>query len=231
MATRPSAGSEAPVRRYATAGEFIVESLRTAILTGQLAAGAPLPLDSLAEQFGTSVIPVREALRRLEAERLVILRPHRTAQVAALSTEELNDLYRVRLVLDVQAARWAHGRLGADELHRMGELVDAMESHALAGDDLQAFAAHTEFHHLIYAAAGSPTLLEILEGLWDETERYRHAVKHYRSDAATWAAEHRLLIALYTTGTAAQTAREMRAHLTRTVEALLRARGVETHMS
>jgi DNA-binding GntR family transcriptional regulator len=223
--------SDPPVRRYATAGEFIVESLRTAILTGQLEAGAPLPLDRLAEQFGTSVIPIREALRRLEAERLVLLRPHRTAQVAALSLEELNDLYRVRLLLDVEATKMAHGRLSPEELDHMRALVDDMETHALAGDDLRAFAAHTEFHHTLYAAAGSPTLLGILEQLWDETERYRHAVKHYRSDPASWAGEHRVLIELLETGTPAQAAKEMRAHLTRTLDALLRARGLESHIS
>jgi DNA-binding GntR family transcriptional regulator len=113
----------------------------------------------------------------------------------------------------------------------MRELVDAMEEHALAGDDLRAFSAHTELHHRLYAAAGSPTLLKILEGLWDETERYRHAVKHYRSDPASWAAEHRRLIDLLETGTPAQAAREMRGHLTRTLEALLRARGAESRIS
>src|SRR3954469_9607106 len=121
-----ASGGQAP-RRHSTAGEFIVESLRTAILTGQLEAGAPLPLDRLAEQFGTSVIPIREPLRRLEAEGLVVLRPHRTAQVAELSLDELNDLYRVRLLLDVEATKMAHGQLTAEELERMRGLVDAME--------------------------------------------------------------------------------------------------------
>src|SRR4051812_40051239 len=120
------AGGPAP-RRHTTAGEFIVDSLREAILTGRLEAGAPLPLDRLAEQFGTSVIPIREALRRLEAERLVVLRPHRTAQVAELSSAELKDLYRVRLLLDPEAVRLAHGRLTAEELAHMRALADRME--------------------------------------------------------------------------------------------------------
>jgi DNA-binding GntR family transcriptional regulator len=220
--------SEAPSRRHPTAGEYIVENLRNDILTGSLGAGEPLLLDQLAERFGTSVIPIREALRVLEAERLVVLRPHRTAQVAELSLAELKDLYRVRLLLDVEAVRLAHGNFTPAELSELRELVDSMERYALEGDDLTAFAIHTNVHFRMYEAAGSPVLLAILERLWDETERYRHAVKHYRSDPASWGEEHRRLVDLLDHGTAKEAAEEMRAHLTRTLDALTKARVLET---
>jgi DNA-binding GntR family transcriptional regulator len=220
--------SEAPSRRHPTAGEYIVENLRNDILTARLAAGEPLLLDQLAERFGTSVIPIREALRVLEAERLVVLRPHRTAQVAELSLAELKDLYRVRLLLDVEAARLAHGNFTAAELAELRDLIDSMERYALDGDDLTAFAIHTNIHFRIYEAAGSPVLLEILERLWDETERYRHAVKHYRSDPASWGEEHRRLVDLLERGSPKEAADEMRAHLTRTLDALTKARVFET---
>ena len=105
-----------------------------------------------------------------------------------------------------------------------------MESNALAGDDLRAFTAHTEFHHLLYAAAGSPTLLGILEGLWDETERYRHAVKHYRSDPSHLGRRAPPPDRAPRDRHPAQAAREMRAHLTRTLDALLRARDSNPHI-
>ncbi len=211
-------------RRHSTAAEFIVENLRTDILTGRLSAGEPLLLDQLAERFGTSVIPVREALRALEAERLVVLRPHRTAQVAELSVVELKDLYRVRLLLDVEAVRWAHGKLSTDELAELRRMVDSMERAAKRADFITAFAIHTEIHLRIYEAAGSKVLLGILENLWDETERYRHAVKLVRSDIESWANEHRTLIDLLESGTADAAAREMKAQITRTLTALLAAR-------
>ncbi len=211
-------------RRHSTAAEFIVENLRSDILTGRLSAGEPLLLDQLAERFGTSVIPVREALRALEAERLVVLRAHRTAQVAALSVVELKDLYRVRLLLDVEAVRWAHGKLSADELAELRRMIDSMERTAKHGDFITAFAIHTEIHLRIYQAAGSKVLLGILENLWDETERYRHAVKLVRSDIASWANEHRHLIELLENGTADAAAHEMKAQITRTLNALLAAR-------
>lgn len=104
-----------PETRYRTALEYVVEALRADILTDKLEPGQKLPLDSLAERFGTSVIPIREALRVLEAERLVERRPHRTAIVATLSLETIQDLYRVRLILDVEAVRMAHGKLSPSE--------------------------------------------------------------------------------------------------------------------
>jgi DNA-binding GntR family transcriptional regulator len=211
-------------RRHSTVTEFIVENLRSDILTGRLGAAAPLLLDQLAERFGTSVIPVREALRALEAERLVVLRPHRTAQVADLSVVELKDLYRVRLLLDVEAVRWAHGNISAADIAELRHMIDAMERSAKRGDFLNAFSIHTQIHLRIYEAAGSRVLLAILGNLWDETERYRHAVKLVRSDIPSWADEHRRLIDLLETGSADAAAKEMKSQIERTLEALLAAR-------
>ena len=218
---------DVPSDRHQTAGEFVVERLRDDILTGRLEGGRPLVLDQLAERFGTSVIPIREALRVLESERLVVLRPHRTARVAELSLEELEDLYRVRLLVDVEAVRLAHGNLSSQELRELRALIDSMERYAVEGDDLTAFSVHASIHFRIYEAAGSPVLLGILERLWDETERYRHAVKHYRSDPRSWGDEHRRLVDRLEHGEAEGAAAEMRAHLTRTLEALTEARTVE----
>ena len=210
--------------RHSTAYEYIIENLRNDILTGRLGAGAKLPLDTLAERFGTSVIPIREALKVLAAERLVVLRPHHTAVVAELTLEELKDLYSVRLLLDVEAVRRATGHLAKAELDEIRSLIASMEHFAVSGDDLRAFEVHAEIHFRIYRAARSPAMLSILERLWDETERYRHAVKHYRSDARSWAEEHRRLADLLEFGTADEAAGEMTAHLTRTLNALLEAR-------
>jgi DNA-binding GntR family transcriptional regulator len=217
-----------PERRHATAGEFIVELLRDDILTGRLTAGEALPLEGLARRFGTSVIPIREALRVLEAERLVVLRAYRTARVAELSVAELQDLYRVRLILEPEVVRLAHPNLGREAFGEMRRMIDEMEACALSGDELAAFAVHNRIHFAIYDASGSPTLVSILSRLWDETERYRHAVKHYRSDTRSWSREHRRLVDLLERGSPDAAAEEMQAHLTRTLEALLRARSSTT---
>lgn len=218
MATR------SPDGRPATAGELITEKLRHEILTGKLEPGEKLLLDVLANRFGTSVIPIRESLRVLEAERLVELRAHRTATVAALSLEAVQDLYRVRLILETEAVRMAHGNLPPAKLAEIRTLIDRMERAADRRDSLRSFTLHNQIHFAIYEASGSPALVKILAGLWDETERYRHAVKHFRSDTHSWAEEHRHLADLLERGTAEEAAAEIKAHLTKTVQALTVAR-------
>jgi DNA-binding GntR family transcriptional regulator len=216
---------KSPGGRYATAGDYIIETLRHDILTGKLKPGEKLLLDALAQRFGTSVIPIREALRVLEAERLIDLRPHKTATVAVLSQEAVEDLYRVRLILDVEAVRMAHGKLRPDKLAEIRTLIDRMERAAERRDSLRAFALHNQIHFTIYEASGSPALVKILAGLWDDTERYRHAVKYFRSDVHTWADEHRLLVDLLEEGTVEEAAKAIHGHLSKTLAALTAARG------
>lgn len=210
-----------------TAAALITRTLRDDILAGRLRGGDPLPLDALAQRFGTSVIPIREALRVLEAERLVLLRPHHTARVSELSMDEIFDVYRVRMLIDVEAVRLAAPRLTTEDIGHLRELVDLMEKNALGGRDIEAFSLHAQVHFGIYERAGSPTLLGILEKLWDDTERYRHAVKYQRSYGQTWVEEHRRLIDLLERGNAEGAAAEMLAHIRRTYVALKGARPSE----
>jgi len=230
VAVEASSGSAAalPRRRHATAGEFIVQALRSDILTGQIHAGEPLLLDELAERFGTSVIPIREALRALEVQKLVVLRAHRTAHVAPLSLDELRDLYRVRLLLDVEAVRLAHGKFTPNDLNEIRALIDAMEERSLAGDVLGAADAHTAVHFSIYSAADSPVLLDILRRLWDEMTRYRHAIRNYRGNHRAWANEHRRLVDLLEHGDADSAAAEMVAHIERALEVLIKALALQS---
>src|SRR5688500_5876251 len=88
-----------------SAVEFIAAALRTDVLFGRLAAGDALPLDQLAKRFGTSQTPVREALRTLQAQGYVVLRPHRTPQVAELDVAEFEHHFSLLLLLQPEAVR------------------------------------------------------------------------------------------------------------------------------
>jgi len=204
--------------------ESIVEDLRGDILTGRLESGQALPLDELASRFGTSVIPIRDALRMLTAARLVVLRPHRTARVADFSLAEIEDLYRVRVLLDPEAFRLAHGNLTAEALESMRDQIEAMEKAANAGDDQEVIRLHSAIHFRAYRASGSEVLVGILEDLWDQSERYRNALRNYRGTISSWVDEHRRLADLLENGTADEARVEMQAHVTRTRDALLAAR-------
>jgi DNA-binding GntR family transcriptional regulator len=203
--------------RPMTAVAFIVNALRDDILVGRIPGGSPLLLDAIAERFGTSVIPIREALRVLDSEGLVMLRPHRTALVAQLSFPELQDIFRVRLILDTEAVRWAHGNLSAEALAGLHGLVDEMGRHASRGREKQVLDLHAQVHFGIYRASGSPVLVGLLESLWAETARYRYANKRKRDYNEAWIQEHRHLLDLLERNDSDSAALEMRAHVTRTV--------------
>ena len=159
--------------RHPTMAEAALAELRDSILSGELAPGAPLRLEELAERLGMSISPVREAVRRLESLGLAVHVPHRGARVSELALDDLRDTYEVRLVLEPLAVRKAAERFTdrdaeASRLH-LTEYGLARER----GDLLQARTAHTAFHFALYSAAGSEWLLRLIRPAWENCERYR----------------------------------------------------------
>ena len=104
----------------------VYAELREAIVDGRREAGSPLRLHELASELGVSFIPVREAIRKLEVERLVETTQNVGARVAELTVEDLNDSYRVRASLEAQALRLAFPRLSAEDIVEAREVVDSM---------------------------------------------------------------------------------------------------------
>src|SRR5229473_3541289 len=131
---------------YSTKQGLVVERLRTAIFDEELQPGARLRLRDLAVLLETSTMPVREALQVLAAEGLVTLYPHRGAQVAPLSVDELEELYMARLGLEGLAARLGAEQVQSAELERLRELVPALEQAVVDADIDRFLALDTEFH-------------------------------------------------------------------------------------
>ena len=122
--------------------EAALAELRDSILSGELAPGAPLRLEELAERLGMSISPVREAVRRLESLGLAVHIPHRGARVSELALDDLRDTYEVRLVLEPLAVRRAAGRFTAqDAATARARLADYAGAHE-RGDARAARAAH-----------------------------------------------------------------------------------------
>src|SRR5918994_6286654 len=111
--TGPSVGGD-----LTSSVELVYQRTRRAILTGDYPPGSPLRLQELAARSGVSMIPVREALRLLEAEGFVESIPNRGARVAPLSLEDMLDVYRTRIVLEVEALRQAMPNITAPMLHK-----------------------------------------------------------------------------------------------------------------
>ena len=149
-----------------TLRERVYRTLKQAILEGRFSPGETLPTRSLAEVLGTSVMPVRDALLKLNAEGGVQILPNRAARLPVLSRESIAELYEVRLNLEGLAAALAAKRITPDEL---GAVERAFAGMMQAGErnDVSGFLRDNQlFHFSIYRAAQSYHLFPIIEALW-----------------------------------------------------------------
>lgn len=147
--------------------------IRASILKGEMPAGYRLRIRDLAEQVGTSVMPVREAIRRLEEAGLAERVPHKGAVVKALSLTDLVHVYDVRRLLEVEAARLGAERIQPTDIERMQEQYDLMMS---AVEDEQAVAIldyDEAFLATLYQASGNPVLVKAIQTLWERCRSYK----------------------------------------------------------
>lgn len=150
----------------------IADSLRAEILAGTFTPGERIRQEVLADRYGASRLPVRDALRTLEAEGLVIMVPHTGAWVAKLSIEECEEIYQVREQVEPLLLRMSIPGLAKPELDRLLPLVEAIQ----AAEPVEEFLAlDREFHMLTYSAARTTMLGELVERLWNNTQHYRRA--------------------------------------------------------
>lgn len=158
-----------------TRAEAVHRALRAALLAGEFPYGRRLVEETLAERFQTSRTPVREALRRLEGEGLIELRRSRSAVVAPLSREDLDDVLRLRGMVEAEVYARAVKRFDAE---RIEELEAACEDLTLRhGDDAESLGArHLHFHRLLAAPGASTWDARVLEILWQATDRYLYPV-------------------------------------------------------
>ncbi len=171
----------------------IAAALREAILAGDIPPGEWLRQDEVAARFGASRLPVREALRILEAEGLAVLSPNRGARVPELSLSEVNTYYRMRERLEPLTLVESLEHLTPEQVDRMEVIQEEIERNA----DVSTFLVlDREFHMTSYAACPSETLLAMTVRLWNATQHYRRAFMLLAGNdrAAVVNAEHRLLL-------------------------------------
>ncbi len=156
--------SGVPAMMYSSKSDIVCAMLRELIISGELGASEPLRQRELAARFGVSQTPVREALRRLESEGLVINDPHRGATVAASRNGIVQDNSLLRAALEPLGARLAAGAVTEEQLAGLRRLNEAMRASL---DDHERYGAlNREFHFAIYEAAASPMLLSMMRLLW-----------------------------------------------------------------
>jgi DNA-binding GntR family transcriptional regulator len=157
---------------FRSKSEMAYDVVRRRILAGDYPPGSVIGQARIAGEMGLSTTPLREALKRLATEGLVVLGTHRDARVTTLSVEEAQNLFEVRAQVDPLACRLAAERRTDDDVARIGAALTVL--HPLTGAaSEEALAAHRAFHRAIYMAAANPTLTGILDGIWDKSDLYR----------------------------------------------------------
>jgi GntR family transcriptional regulator of gluconate operon len=141
----------------------VVTALRRAIILGELPAGLHLEEPALAEKFGVSRIPIREALGRLAHEGLIRLEPRRGAFVTGATEDDIYDLYELRSLLEAHAVRRAAARIGQEDLRRLQGFVDQMRVALRHRRPQDIAVADMHFHQQVVVSAGSRRLVSVWE--------------------------------------------------------------------
>jgi DNA-binding GntR family transcriptional regulator len=166
-------GVRSVASRKASAVDLVLHEIRRSILSGELPPGRPFTVPALTEQLGVSHVPVREALRQLEAQGLITLSPSRSAIVTPLDAEDLRAIYRLRITVEPElAALSAPGRTDA-EIAELDRMVRATFDHVLGEAFWQ---PHRDFHAALIEPAASAWDRRMLAPLWDASERYTRLV-------------------------------------------------------
>jgi DNA-binding GntR family transcriptional regulator len=171
----------------------IAASLREAILAGEIAPGQWIRQEEVAARLGASRLPVREALRMLEAEGLTEHAANRGSRVPLLDRHEVDVVYRMRERLEPLALAESLPHLTEEQIAHLESVQERIE----AGDDLAEFLAlDREFHLSSYSGCPSERLVSTITGLWNVTQHYRRAFMLISGPGRRWVveAEHRLLL-------------------------------------
>ncbi len=166
--------SSSPIITYGNVQDAVVDGIRDMILKGQLKPGDRLRQDELARTFGVSTMPVREALRQLQAEGLVVFHPRRGATVARISVSEYEEIYLIREALETLACRWAAEDFDRIPIERLKCLLQEIEAAEANQDNAhRRMQLVREFFFTVFEASGKEHLLRILSNLWDLSQQYR----------------------------------------------------------
>lgn len=193
-APRASAGRNSHSSEHQPLANIVADHLRSQILAGALRPGERIRQETIARAMGTSRIPVREALSRLQNEGLVTLTSHVGARVAELDSAELDEIYRIRERLEPLAIAQSAPRLTDAQLDGLGDYIEQMEACADVEDPSLWVDLDRRFHLATYAGARMPRLTDMIEGLWNATQQYRRAYTRLPERFAMAHQEHRLIL-------------------------------------
>lgn len=206
------------IRNPGNTPELIASALRSAILLGQLKSNQPLRQDQIAEQFGVSKIPVREAMVQLRAEGLIVFAPNRGFVVSELSPAEAEEIFMMRMALEAKALERAIPKLRPGDLIRAASVLDISE---IEGDRSQWGELNWEFHSTLYQAAEWPRLLSTIQVLHNNVSRYLLIYLGGLSARNASQAEHRKILQACQKKDVARAVKILQQHLSRAADHLV----------
>ncbi len=173
--------------------ELVFEQLRSSILNGNLRPGERLMEIDLAEKLGVSRTPIREAIRKLELEGLVIMEVRKGAYVADVSVKEILDILEVRSVLEGLAASLAAKRVTKEELEEMQATLESFNQAVKDNDMKRMIEQDTRFHNMIFESTRNKKLIQIVNSLQELVLRFRITYFTEYKRASDMPAEHQLI--------------------------------------
>lgn len=159
---------------YKTVRDAAFERLRSGIINGYFKPGERLVESQIAEEMGISRTPIREAIRRLETERLVVNLPRKGVMVAPLDESQVKEIFNIRGALEGLAVKLAIDNLNYKTVKMMENILEEMQRAIEADDHNKVVECNTQFHDCIIEAAKSPKLSEMLQNIHDQIQRFRH---------------------------------------------------------
>lgn len=173
--------------------DVVFNTLRQAILTGELKPGERLMEIHLADKLGVSRTPIREAIRKLELEGLVTMIPRRGAEVAQITEKSMNDVLEVRRALDALCVELACERITEEELVTLKTACDEFEAAIRTGDVKKIAQADVALHDIIVQATGNRRLIQLVNNLAEQMYRYRFEYIKDISQHEMLVEEHRII--------------------------------------
>ena len=161
------------MNEYLPLRDVVFNTLRKAILKGELKPGERLMEIALADRLGVSRTPVREAMRKLELEGLVVMIPRRGAQVANITEKDLNDVLEVRIALENLSIEKACARMTEEQLAQLWDAAEEFEKTMAEGNLVKLAEADVAFHEVIYQSSDNRRLNQVLNNLREQIYRYR----------------------------------------------------------
>lgn len=213
---------QADMNNFLPLRDVVFNTLRQAILTGDLKPGERLMELHLADRLGVSRTPIREAIHKLELEGLVTIIPRRGAEVSQITEKSMNDVLEVRRSLDALCAELACDRISEEGLAALKEACDHFELSIRTRDVKQIAQADVALHDIIVRATGNQRLIQLINQLSEQMYRYRFEYIKDSSQHETLVEEHRIIYQSIVRKDKATAAAAARTHIDNQEKAIIR---------